>query len=175
MHTLAYTLFTLDVCVCVNVTVKLTLMLRILCVCVCITIDSDVDANANADVKYEHTFRVCSHWVLVLALALVGIAKNRYSSHFLAKFLPPANEVWGTPRQTPPPRADPPSPGYYGIWSTSGRYASYWNAYLSTHFFASLSLRAQCERDRRLYSHCALHLPVYSLFSTFKRCLKSLK
>ena len=51
----------------------------------------------------------------------------------------PANEVWGKAifsqacvilspvgggvRQTPPI-------GYYGIWSTSGRYASYWNAFL---------------------------------------------
>ena len=40
------------------------------------------------------------------------------------------------PDRHPPPYADTPlgrhpSPRYYRIWSTSGRYASYWNAYLS--------------------------------------------
>ena len=42
------------------------------------------------------------------------------------------------PRQTHTPRADTPSPfGYYGIRSTSARYASYWNAFLSTYFLAN--------------------------------------
>ena len=31
---------------------------------------------------------------------------------------------------TPPPGQTPPPPGYYGIRSTSGRNASYWNTYL---------------------------------------------
>ena len=33
-----------------------------------------------------------------------------------------------TPWVEPPPRAD--NLIYYGIWSMSGRYASYWNAFL---------------------------------------------
>ena len=34
------------------------------------------------------------------------------------------------PGQTPLSRADTPYPKHYGIRSTSGRYASYWNAFL---------------------------------------------
>ena len=70
------------------------------------------------------------------------------------RYLPPANEVWGKVmflhmsvilftggwvsahcmlRHTPP-WADTPPPGYYGIQSTSGWYASYWNAYLLIFF-----------------------------------------
>ena len=46
--------------------------------------------------------------------------------------LPPRRQTWGSAsgggvRQIPPP---PIYIGYYGIWSTSGRYASYWNAFL---------------------------------------------
>ena len=34
-----------------------------------------------------------------------------------------------TPGQTPAGQTLPP-PEYYGVWSTSARYSSYWNAYL---------------------------------------------
>ena len=54
---------------------------------------------------------------------------------------PPGRHPLGrhpTGRHTPPgqtpPWADTPHPlGYYGIWTTRGRYASYWNAYLYTY------------------------------------------
>ena len=35
----------------------------------------------------------------------------------------------------PGPEADTPPPGYYRIRSTSGRYASYWNAFLYCNVF----------------------------------------
>ena len=41
----------------------------------------------------------------------------------------PARNGVDTPLGRHPTRADTPSLGYYGIWSTSGRYTSYWNAY----------------------------------------------
>ena len=34
------------------------------------------------------------------------------------------------PRGMPPGQTPPPCPVHAGIWSTSGRYASYWNTYL---------------------------------------------
>ena len=59
----------------------------------------------------------------------------------------PQGRGCGPPGQTPttpigrPPQADVPLGrhphppyGYYGIWSTSGRYASYWNAILFIYF-----------------------------------------
>ena len=51
------------------------------------------------------------------------------------------------PRQTPPrpdnspPRPHSPSPGYYGLWLRSGRYASYLNSYLFHAQFHSISYR----------------------------------
>ena len=43
-------------------------------------------------------------------------------------------------RQTPTPTKAPSLPyGYYWIWSTSGQYASYWNAYLSQNVLTEFS------------------------------------
>ena len=79
-------------------------------------------------------------------------ASGQYTSFRNAFLLPPANEVWGkvmllhlcvilfTGGGGLPPwesasrglvgQNPPPPIGYYGIRSTSGRYASYWNAFL---------------------------------------------
>ena len=45
--------------------------------------------------------------------------------------VPGRHPSWADPpRQIPHPPGRPPPPRYYGIRSTSGRNASYWNAYL---------------------------------------------
>ena len=80
--------------------------------------------------------------------------------HCMMGYTPPARHPLGRhptwadtpPRQTPPrqtpPRQTPPPytdiPGYYGIRSTSGRYASYRSAYLLA------SVCVQCEHYHRI-------------------------
>ena len=49
-----------------------------------------------------------------ISIAFVSLIYHRY--------------VWQT--RPPPPLPPPRYMGYYGIWSTSTRYASYWNAFL---------------------------------------------
>ena len=53
----------------------------------------------------------------------------------------PPSQTPPTPGQTPPTGQTPPFLGYYGIYSTSGRYASYWNAYLFFMHFVPLFVR----------------------------------
>ena len=48
-------------------------------------------------------------------------------------------------RYTPQTRYTPRGSACWEIWTTSGRYTSYWNAFLSLIFFAFASTFARCE------------------------------
>ena len=49
---------------------------------------------------------------------------------------------WGGGQTSSPPDADPPL-GYYWIWSRSGPYASYWNAFLFSQVFRKKTIKLQ--------------------------------
>ena len=68
--------------------------------------------------------------------------KSRYTPSHLGRYIPflrqvPSKNRYPLGRYTPKNRYTPAPPG---IWSTSGRYASYWNAFLLTHLFMALKI-----------------------------------
>ena len=81
---------------------------------------------------------------------------------------PPGSDIT-TPASPPPP--PPPPYGHYGLYA-GGRYASYWNAILSTHVLASL--RVQCDRALMyLYTYFILIFILFPYFSYSTRFLLS--
>ena len=83
------------------------------------------------------------------------------------------------PDQTPPPRSRPPWEADSGIRSTSGQYASYWNAFLFalafTRFILGLKEKRRFGNDRKLQNLSTTCLHVYCLLNRkFKRLRRSL-
>ena len=125
-------------------------------------------------------------------LVFVSVQNEHFHTILHNQFLPPANEVCKgyvfTPvcqsfcshggeylgRYTPgqvhpsgrytPMAGTPPLAMYAGIWSTSGRYASYWNAFLFIGLFTGLDVR-QCEHT----------ITIHPLYQSIYWILKALK
>ena len=79
----------------------------------------------------------------VCVILFTGGSPGRENPPRAGRTPPPGRE--NPPGADTPPGADPPRAAHSSIRSTSGRYASYWNAFLFTMFFIMSLITVNCD------------------------------